>query len=59
VYNRDMTEYDKNPERYDKLDEQTYIDSEQDEVVFVLDESQSEQINRLLAEREAQLGADD
>ena len=54
-----MTEYDKNPERYDKLDEQTYIDSEQDEVVFVLDESQSEQINRLLAEREAQLGADD
>ena len=58
-YNRKMTEYEKNEERYDKLDEATYIDTENDEVVFVLTQEQSDEINRLLAERQAQLDQND
>ena len=51
-HNEDDTEYDNN-ERYEKLEENVYVDLETDEAIFVLSDEESEAISRIIRERES------
>jgi hypothetical protein len=44
-----MTNYDNN-ERYEKIDEETYRDTETDELVFVLSDEQQTKLSQLIRE---------
>ena len=46
-----MTEYDNN-ERYEKLEENVYVDLETDETIFVLSDEESEAISQILREQQ-------
>jgi hypothetical protein len=45
-----MNNYDSNPERYEKIDEESYFDNLTNEIVFLVSDEANEDIQAILAE---------